>query len=149
MNITIYHGHIDHRHGYNHHAATSHEELIKWAADYCRESWSEQFDEEDPDHAMPETDEAIVNKYFERAGDAPGMGDGEYFHHDVTDIEIPTPGLLEACQELVNWLYRIRETNEALVINNAPDEEHLSMCNIQGLLDSIQNPACNAPTGNH
>lgn len=90
MNITIHYGHIDHRHGYDHHAATSHEDLIKWAAEYCRESWSEQFNEDDPDDAIPETDDQIVEKYFERAGDA-GMGDGEYFHHDMTQIEIPDP----------------------------------------------------------
>jgi hypothetical protein len=134
MNITIYHGHIDHRHGYNHHAATSHEQFFKWAADYCRKSWPEQFDKDDPDHAIPDTDEEIVSMFFERAGDA-GMGEGEYFHHDITQIEIPDPApsphLLEACQELVKWLYKICTDDVKLVLKHEPTEEHLSLTRTQ------------------
>ena len=102
MQITIHHGHIDHRHGYDHHAATTREAFIAWAANYCREYWHEFFDKDNPEHAIPDADEDIVSTYFERSSEE-GGGYGEYFHHDETTIELPqpyasAPELLQGCR---------------------------------------------------
>lgn len=89
MKVTIHHGFIEHSEGFILHAAASHESLVAWAAEYCRKSWDRHFDKNDLEDAIPETDEQIVEMFFDRAA-AAGFGDGEYFLHDCTEVEIPS-----------------------------------------------------------
>lgn len=87
MKLSVHTATIETRHGTNHYAATTREELYSDLATYCRENWEEEMGDDPGD--PPEADEEIVDAYF----------DASDFHNEYLETNehfLTLPGVLPA-----------------------------------------------------
>jgi hypothetical protein len=76
--MKVYIGCIDHRYGWNWYVAANKKELFAQVAAFCREWWGELLDGQ----AMPKSDRAVVEQYFDSRDD-------ESWEHGCEKLSLP------------------------------------------------------------